>query len=329
MTASLTNALINPPVPRLQLYGYTEDAMKVVIAGGTGFLGRPLAEALAADGREVVILTRGPAANPTRKPRLVPWNPTGDIGPWASELTGADAVVNLAGESIAARRWSAVQKRRILDTRLAATRSLAAAIRATTPPPRTFVSGSAVGYYGPLGDEVAPEDFPAGSDFLADVCRQWESEAVTGVTEATRVACIRSGLVLEKDGGALPRMLLPFRFGAGGPLGSGRQYWPWIHRDDWVALVRWTIDTSSAGGAINASAPHPVTNAEFTKALGHALHRPAFLPAPAFALRIALGEMADALLLSGQRAVPAKAERLGFKFRFSRVDDALRAIFGR
>ena len=140
---------------------------------------------------------------------------------------------------------------------------------------------------------------------------------------------MRTGLVLARDGGALPQMLLPFRFGAGGPLGSGRQYWPWIHRDDWVALVRWTIDTPSAHGPINATAPHPVTNAAFAKALGRALHRPVFMPAPAFALRIALGEMADALLLSGQRAVPAKVERLGFRFRFSRLDDALRAIFDR
>ena len=142
----------------------------------------------------------------------------------------------------------------------------------------------------------------------------------------TRVACIRTGLALEKDGGAFPRIMLPFKFGAGGPLGSGRQYWPWIHRDDWVALVRWTIDTATAAGPINATAPTPVTNAEFTRALGRVLHRPAFMPAPAFALRIALGEMADALLLSGQRAVPAKAEGLGFTFRYARLDDALRAI---
>ena len=303
--------------------------MKIVIAGGTGFLGRPLAEALTADGREVVILTRGPAASPIGEARLVSWNPTGHIGPWASELADADAVVNLAGESIAARRWSTVQKQKILDTRMHATRSLAAAIRAATRPPQTFVSGSAIGYYGPLGDEIVTEERPAGSDFLAEVCRRWESEAITGVTEATRVACMRTGLVLARDGGALPQMLLPFRFGAGGPLGSGRQYWPWIHRDDWVALVRWTIDTPSAHGPINATAPHPVTNAAFAKALGRALHRPVFMPAPAFALRIALGEMADALLLSGQRAVPAKVERLGFRFRFSRLEDALRAIFDR
>jgi uncharacterized protein len=304
--------------------------MKIVIAGGTGFLGQPLARALAADGREVVILTRRPSAPPaTREARFVTWRPEGDGGAWAAEIDGAGALVNLAGESIAARRWSNTQKQRILDSRVQATRSLAGAARSAARPPLAFVSGSAVGYYGPLGDEIATEATPAGSDFLAGVCSEWESEAVRGAGTATRVACIRTGLVIEKDGGALLRMLLPFRLGAGGPLGSGRQYMPWIHRDDWVALVRWAIDTPAAGGPINATAPLPVTNMEFSRALGRALHRPAFMPAPAFALRLALGEMADALLLSGQRAVPAKAERLGFRFRYTRLDEALGAILSK
>ena len=306
--------------------------MKVVIAGGTGFLGRPLAEALAADGREVVVLTRGDARDkaPGSKSglRFVSWNPSVEGGAWAAEIAGA-AVVNLAGESIAARRWTAAQKQRIVESRVRATQSLARAIRAATPSALVLINGSAVGYYGPLHDEVVREDHAAGSDFLSGVCRRWESEAVEGVGGATRVACIRTGLALEKDGGALERMLIPFKLGVGGPLGSGRQYWPWIHRDDWIALVRWVIDTPSASGAINATAANPVTNAEFTRALGRALHRPAFLPAPAFALRLALGEMADALLLSGQNAVPAKAEQLGFRFRYSRLDDALHAIFAR
>jgi uncharacterized protein (TIGR01777 family) len=146
---------------------------------------------------------------------------------------------------------------------------------------------------------------------------------------STRVVCIRTGLVLEKDGGALPQMLPPFRFGAGGPVGSGRQYWPWIHRDDWIALVTWAIQTPNVSGALNVTAPAPVTNADFARALGRAMHRPAFMPAPAFALRLLLGEMADALLLSGQRAVPAIAQRLGFRFRYAGVDEALGAIFGR
>jgi uncharacterized protein (TIGR01777 family) len=304
--------------------------MKIVIAGGTGFLGRPLARALAAGGCEVVILTRRPSAPPaTREARFVTWRPEGDGGSWVAEIDGAGAVVNLAGESIAARRWSSAQKLRILDSRVQATRSLAHAMRAAARPPLAFVSGSAVGYYGPLGDEIATETTPAGSDFLAGVCAEWESEAGRGAGTATRVACVRTGLVIEKDGGALPRMLLPFRLGAGGPLGSGRQYMPWIHRDDWVALVRWAIDTPEAGGPINATAPRPVTNKEFSRALGRALHRPSIIPAPAFALRLVLGEMADALLLSGQRAVPAKAEQLGFRFRYPQLEEALAAMFSK
>ena len=236
------------------------------------------------------------------------------------------AVVNLAGEPIAARRWSDGHKARILDSRLQVTRTIVNAIRDAASPPAVFISGSAVGYYGPLRDEIVTEDAPPGSDFLASVCAQWEAEAMRAAGRA-RVVCVRTGLALERDGGALPQMLPPFKFGVGGPVGSGRQYWPWIHRDDWIALVRWAIDTPSVTGPVNATAPSPITNAEFARALGRALHRPAFMPAPAFALRLLLGEMADALLLSGQRAVPAKAQRLGFTFRYSQLDDALRAIF--
>jgi uncharacterized protein (TIGR01777 family) len=298
--------------------------MNVVVAGGTGFLGRPLSRALAADGHDVFILTRG---STDRSTNSITWTPDGESGPWASALDGAGAVVNLAGESIAAKRWTAAQKRRILDTRVLATRSLVAAIRTASVPPSVFVSGSAVGYYGPLGDEVVTEDTPPGSDFLARVCVAWEEEARRAAMPPTRVVCVRTGVVLEKDGGALPQMLPPFKVGGGGPVGSGRQYWPWIHRQDWIDLVRWAIRTPDAGGAINATAPHPVTNADFARALGRAMHRPAFMPAPAFALRLLLGEMADALLLSGQRAVPRRAERGGFTFTYAKVDEALQAIF--
>jgi uncharacterized protein len=303
--------------------------MKVVIAGGTGFLGQPLAHALAGAGHEVVVLTRGVSPKPVMPVRFVTWSPDHDEAAWTAELEGAGAVVNLAGESIAARRWSTAQKQRILDSRTQPTRALAHAIRRAARPPLLFVSGSAVGYYGPLGDEIVTEDHPAGSDFLSKVCERWESEAMQGADGATRVVCIRTGLVLEKDGGALSTMLPQFKVGAGGLVGSGRQYWPWIHRADWISLVRWAIDNPSAAGSLNATAPTPVTNADFTRALARALHRPAFLRAPAFALRLALGEMADALLLSGQRAVPAKAERLGFTFRYRDLDDALRAIFAK
>jgi uncharacterized protein (TIGR01777 family) len=301
--------------------------MKIVIAGGSGFLGRPLAATLAEQGHDVVTLTRGdaPRRGHTRS-RAVAWTPNGAAGPWASEIDGAAAVVNLAGEPIAGKRWSAEQKQRILDSRVQATRSLVAALRAASSPPAVFVSGSAVGYYGPHGDEVVTEETPAGTDFLAHVCVQWEAEALAAATARTRVVCVRTGIVLEKDGGALPQMMLPFKFGAGGPVGSGRQYMPWIHRLDWIALVRWAIETSGAALAINGTAPAPVTSAEFARALGKAMRRPAFMPAPGFALRLALGEMADALLLSGQRAVPSRPEKLGFTFRYPRVEEALAAI---
>jgi uncharacterized protein (TIGR01777 family) len=299
--------------------------MRIVVAGGTGFLGTPLTSALAHDGHEVVVLSRGSRTSPAPKVSFVPWTPNGESGSWASVVDGAGAVVNLAGESIAGKRWSAAHKQRILDSRVHATRSLATAIRDAANPPPVFISGSAVGYYGPLGDQPVAEDAPPGSDFLAQVCVEWEREA-SRAGARTRLVLVRTGLVLERDGGALPEMLPPFKFGAGGPVGSGRQYWPWIHRDDWVSLVRWSIATP-VEGAVNATAPNPVSNAEFAKALGRALHRPAFMPAPAFALRLLLGEMADALLLSGQRAVPAKATQAGFAFKYGTLDNALHAIF--
>jgi len=299
--------------------------MGLVIAGGTGFLGRPLATAL---GPDVVILTRQPA-RPARAPqtRVREWTPDGTAGPWASIIDGADAVVNLAGESIAGARWTDAQKRRILDSRVLATRSLVAAIAQAGSPPPVFVSGSAVGYYGPLGDEIVTEERAAGADFLAGVCVQWEAEAMRAASPRTRVVCIRTGLVLERDGGALPKMLPPFWLGAGGRVGSGRQYWPWIHRQDWIDLVRFAIRTARVAGPLNATAPHPVTNAEFARALGRSIGRPSFMPTPGFALKLLLGEMAEALLLSGQRAVPAKAERLGYEFAFTDLAAAFRAIF--
>jgi uncharacterized protein len=279
--------------------------MRIAIAGATGFLGRPLSRALAAQGHDVIELARGSTHG----------------------ISGANAVINLAGESIAGRRWSVHHKRQILDSRVGTTRNLVHAIRTASRPPDLLISASAVGYYGPLGDEIVTEETPAGHDFLAEVCVRWESEAMRAVSDRTRVVCVRTGLVLERDGGALPQMLLPFRLGAGGPVGSGRQYWSWIHRDDWVALVQWAIALRSVSGPINATAPSPVTNKAFAAALGRAMHRPAVLPAPAFALRLMLGEMADALLLSGQRVLPAKAQRLGFTFKYAELDEALGAIF--
>jgi uncharacterized protein len=300
--------------------------VKIVIAGGSGFLGSPLAAALAADRHEVVVLTRQ-AGTARPGPRAVVWSPDGSVDAWATEVDGSDAVINLAGESIGGRRWSPQQKQRILESRLRATGSLVAAIEGASQPPQTFVSASAVGFYGPRGAEIVTEDTPAGSDFLASVCTRWESAANRASGSRTRVVRVRTGLVLALDGGALPQMLPPFKVGAGGPVGSGLQYWPWIHRDDWLGLVRWMLQSDQVVGAVNATGPEPVQNAEFARALGRALHRPSFMPAPAFALRLMLGEMADGLLLSGQRAIPAKAEALGFSWTYRKVEKALAAIF--
>ena len=300
--------------------------MHIVIAGGSGFLGSALARALTREGHDVAILTRQ-ESNRSAAPHLsfVPWTPDGNAGPWARVLDDASAVINLAGESIAAKRWSSAQKTKLRDSRLLATGSLTAAIRQASHPPGAFISGSAVGYYGDRGEETLTESSAAGADFLANLAKDWEA-AANVVSHVTRVALVRTGIVLDRQGGALPKMLPPFKMFAGGPLGTGTQYMPWIHKDDWVRLVTWMITAEGARGPLNATGPSPVTNAEFSKALGHALKRPSLLPAPAFALRIALGEMADALLLSGQRALPVRATDLGFSFRYSNIDEALAGV---
>lgn len=251
----------------------------------------------------------------------------GDPSPEATRtLSTADAVVNLAGSSIAGGRWTGSRKADILTSRVDATRGLATAIR-TAGHPVTFVSGSAVGYYGSTDhDTPLDERSPSGTDFLADVCRAWEHEAL-GAGAAARIVLVRTGIVLSRKGGALPPMAMPFRFFAGGPAGSGRQYMSWVHEDDWVAMVRWAL-AAPVSGPINVTAPEPVTNAAFATALGRALHRPSWLPAPAFALRLALGgEMADSLILGGQRVLPHAALGGGFSFAHADVDAALRAVY--
>jgi hypothetical protein len=303
--------------------------MQIVIAGGSGFLGSSLAHTLAAAAHDVTILTRagGSAMRNAPHARLsfVTWTPDGSAGAWAQAVNGATAVINLAGESIAARRWSAAQKQKLRDSRLLATRSLATAIRQAARPPAAFISGSAVGYYGDRGDETLTEASAPGTDFLAHLAKDWEA-AASEVATLTRVALVRTGIVLDRKEGALAKMLPPFQMCVGGPLGPGTQYMPWIHKDDWVRLVSWMVTAEGAHGPLNATSPSPATNAEFSKALGRALKRPSLLPAPAFALRLMLGEMADALLLSGQRALPVRATDLGFSFRYSGIDEALASV---
>ena len=297
--------------------------MKVVVTGGTGFLGNPLVKALRQDGHEVVVLTRRPA----RAPGEVQWAPASSLDVWARSFEGAGAVVNLAGEPIAEGRWTAARRRAILASRLEATSAVAAALRAAAAAGTTLLSGSAIGYYGTRGDEPLDESSAVGTDFLATVCREWEGEALEA-GDIARVVLLRTGLVLARGGGALQQLALPFHFFAGGPLGSGRQVMSWIHRDDWIAMVRWALASPDLRGPVNLTAPAPVTNREMATAIGRALHRPSFMPAPAFALRLALGEMAEAMVLNGQRVLPRVAQSRGFEFRYARLDEALAEIYG-
>lgn len=294
--------------------------MTIVIAGGSGFLGQKLAERLESAGHRIVILTRRPAG-----PGQVNWHPDGTSGGLGQHLEGIGAVVNLAGEGIADRRWTAARKQALFTSRVMATRTLVRAIGEAATPPRVFVSGSGVGYYGAHGDEFVTEATGPGADFLARLCVDWEHEARAVDSRATRLAIVRTGLVLDRRQGALPRMLLPFKFGLGATLGSGNQYMPWIHVDDWTALVAWLIDNNRAAGTFNAAAPEPVTNREFTRVLARVLRRPAIFTAPAFVLQAMLGEMAS-MLLTGQRVLPACAEQLGFRFSHRTLEPALRSL---
>jgi len=296
--------------------------MRVVLAGGSGFLGGALSAHLRSVGHQVQSLTRKPRPGP---PDFIAWSPDGSAsGDWAAAVNRADAVVNLAGEGIADARWTAERKATLLRSRVLATRSLVAAMATCRNPPGVFVSGSAVGYYGAHGDEPIAENTPAGSDFLARLCVDWEHEAALA-QPITRLALVRTGLALAADGGALAKMLLPFKLGLGTTLGSGNQFMPWIHTRDWTSLVTWLITNERAQGAFNATAPEPVTNADFTHTLGHALHRPAILHAPGFIMKAVMGEMSG-MLLTGQRVVPARAEQMGFRFQFRELKPALEDV---
>ena len=294
---------------------------KIIVAGGTGLLGSALVATLQADRHTVVVLTR----QPTRD-HEVRWSPTHDDGSWASALSGAHAVINLAGASIAGGRWTTARKAAIHDSRTQATGALVRAIKATQQPLPIFISSSAVGYYGLRGDEPVTETTPAGSDFLAHVCRDWEAVA-NGLAGTSRVVLLRSGVVLARSGGALPQMALPFKLFAGGPAGTGRQFMSWIHVHDWVAMVKWALATQDVAGPLNVTAPGPVSNEEFSRTLARAIGRPSWLKAPSFALRLVLGEMADALVLGGQRVLPEVARLHGFVFRYPTIESALRDIY--
>lgn len=301
---------------------------RILIAGASGFLGGALAARLEAEGREVVRLVRPASrAGAARDANAIAWDPArGILEPAA--LAGVDAAVNLAGATIAG-YWTAGRRRAIRESRVAATRLLASALARVTPTPRAFVSGSAVGIYGDRGDETLTERAGAGAGFLADVARGWEAAAAPAGMAGIRVTHPRLGIVLGRGGGALPPMLVPFRLGFGGRLGSGRQWWSWIGLDDALdALVR-LLDDERLAGPINVAAPEPVTNGDFTRTLSRVLHRPAVLAIPAFALRLALGGFAEGGLLASARAVPERLLELGFRFRHPDLDSALRAVLAR
>lgn len=294
---------------------------RIVITGATGRIGTHLVKALKARGDEVCVLTRDPErASELLDVEAIAWDPKSDGAP-AEALAGRDAVVHLAGEDVG-QRWSDNAKAEILASREKGTRNLITGIFAAEPRPPVLVGASASGYYGPRGDELVDETSPPGRDWLSDVCVRWEQQTDAAMLGA-RVVKIRTGIVLDAGGGALAKMLPPFKAGVGGPIGSGRQYMPWIHRDDLVGLYLAAIDAKGFSGAINGSAPNPVTNKEFAKALGKALHRPALAPVPGFVIKGMYGAMSQ-IVLTGVRMVPGRADELGYEFQHPDLDEALR-----
>jgi len=289
--------------------------MRVLVTGGTGFVGAALCHALRGAGHEVIVVTRAPAHVDGA---AIGWDGV------SGAVRASDALVNLAGEPLASGRWNRQRKQLIRDSRVLATRTLVDALAAGEPRPAVLVNASAVGYYGPRGDEPLDESAGPGTGFLADVCRAWEEEALAAERLGVRVVRLRLGVVLAAGGGALARMLPPFRAFVGGPLGRGRQWMSWIHRDDVTGLIVDALGNAGYRGAVNASAPQPVTNRDFAAFLGRTLARPASLPTPAFALRLALGEMSE-MLLTGQRVLPGVATRLAYHWRYPELGAALRA----
>ena len=300
--------------------------MRVVITGGSGLIGSAVAREMGGAGHEVVVLTRDLAKVKALPPntRAVQWDGrTGDG--WAPLLDGDTGIVHLAGESIAAGRWTESRKQRIRASRVESGGAVLAAIRQAKEKPGALLQGSAVGFYGSCGDEVVTEAHPPGGDFLAGVCVDWEASTAEAEALGVRRAILRTGVVLSGDGGALPKMALPFRLGVGGPLGGGRQWLPWIHLADEVGAIRFLLEREDARGPFNLTAPEPLTNRDFSRALGRALHRPSLAPAPGFALRLVLGEMAG-MLLNGQRAVPQRLVEKGYTFRHPEALGALRNL---
>jgi uncharacterized protein len=297
----------------------------IAVSGSSGLVGTALLQELR--GARVQRIVRSREGSRDDANGQVVWDPQrGSID--AARLNQCDVVVHLAGEPIAARRWNPKVKQRILRSRVDGTRLLARTVTRLAHPPRVLVSASAIGFYGDRGDEILTEDSSPGTGYLPEVARAWEEEAARAASAGIRVVVLRFGIILSAEGGALKKMLTPFRLGAGGPLGSGRQWMSWVHISDVAGVIRRAIEGGSLAGPVNVVAPEPVRNDDFARALGRALHRPAALRAPAFALRLALGEMADALLLSSQRVAPQRLLADGYPFRFSSLESALADLLG-
>jgi uncharacterized protein (TIGR01777 family) len=300
--------------------------MKILVTGSSGLVGTALVKALGREGHMVCRLMRPESAvsGEVKDGFNVAWNPaTGELG---GAAVGADAVVNLAGASIADGRWTAERKALLRASRIDTTRALVEALAKMNAQPSVLVSASAIGIFGHRGDELLTEESKVGTDFLAGLAREWEAEALKAEALGIRVVLARFGIILARQGGALAKMLLPFKLGAGGRLGPGQQWMSWVTLEDVVGILRMGIEKAAVRGAVHVVAPQPVRNAEFTKVLAKALHRPALFPAPAFALRLALGEMADALLLSSQRVAPQKLEQLGYTFLHPDLPAALNDV---
>ncbi len=298
--------------------------MKIIVTGPTGLVGSSLVPFLTTGGHQVLRLVRAKSAAHNSNILWDPYAETID----KEAVEGADAVVHLSGENIAG-RWNDDKKRRIRESRVKSTQLLSQTLAGLRKPPKVLVCASAIGYYGDQGDRILKEDNRAGTGFLADVTQEWEAAAAPAVQKGIRVVNLRIGVVLSPTGGALQKMLLPFKMGAGGVTGHGKQYWSWISLDDVIAAIYHCIVTDSLQGPVNAAAPDPVTNKEFTTVLGRVLSRPTLLPMPAFAARMALGEMAESLLLASTRVVPAKLEQSGYKFRHPELEEALRHLLGK
>jgi len=296
--------------------------MRILVSGSSGLVGSALIPSLTAAGHEVVRLVRSRSASPSKE--LVSWDPAGNQID-ATGLEGIEAVVHLAGESIASGRWNAERKSKIRDSRVTGTRLLAESLARLSSPPKVFACASAIGFYGDRGDEILTESSTTGTGFLPDVCREWESACQPLTTVGTRVVNLRFGVVLSHRGGALKQMLLPFKLGAGGILGNGRQYMSCIALDDAVGVIEFALNHYTVRGPINVVCPQPVTNYDYTKSLGKLLGRPTIFPVPGFAARLAFGEMADALLLSSARVIPERLVAAGYQFRHPTLEDSLRS----